>query len=276
MKQKIGEIQKNIGVIEFFSNDDKYENGLSFCIGKKMGGISRIDMDGNARIGSGSGIKIGSKNVDGFSITPEIREEINNILRAQKQEQERKETERKENIRKNEKLIFFVNQWKTFSCDESQDVFALVPKKEHEEVFSKEINDIYSAGAELSKTFWRMNPDTKGYVEINRKRFFEGDKIEYIELKKLLAPQYEQKIQEKKQKQEREQKIIEISEEKKQKAIQKARDTGKNVIIRVLGSFDGDGDRNAEAEFGKECGIINTYELATPTGKIEKIGRAHV
>lgn len=274
-KTKIGEIQKGIGLVEFFCDDKRYSNGLSFSVNGKGGCIERIDFQGNVRVLWYDGnIKINGKVIEGFSVTSEIRKSIENYMKERKEREEREEAERKENIRKNEKLTYELCHWRTFSCDESQEVFGLVPKEDHADIFKDEIADIDSTGAKLHREFWRVDSDCRGFVELNGRKFYEGDTIEYAELKKLLAPQYAEKERQKKEKQEKVEKARQEYEEKKNTAIAKAKETGKNQIIRTVGQYDGDGDKESERKFGKECGIITVYEIATPEGQIKESSSA--
>lgn len=71
-----------------------------------------------------------------------------------------------------------------------------------------------------------------------------------------------QKAQEEKRKEIEKKKEIEL-QEKRSSALRQAQESGKNVMIRKLGSYDGD-----EEEPGKELGIVNVYEVATPSGEI--------
>lgn len=49
----------------------------------------------------------------------------------------------------------------------------------------------------------------------------------------------------------------------KSEAIQEAKETGRNVYIKIVGGYDGD-----ERYPGKELGWVNIVEMATPDGKI--------
>lgn len=70
---------------------------------------------------------------------------------------------------------------------------------------------------------------------------------------------------------------IEIIQEKRRSeeneelaAIEKAKESKKDVIIKLEYSYDGDSSAHAKKKFGEECGIVNVFRVATPDGKIEE------
>ena len=86
----------------------------------------------------------------------------------------------------------------------------------------------------------------------------EGKKRQAIfhQVKKVEAEEQKSKTEQKENK-------TKVYEEQKSKAIEEAKKTGKDVIIRKIAMYDGDDEFPNE-----ELGIVNVYEVATPDGRI--------
>lgn len=90
--------------------------------------------------------------------------------------------------------------------------------------------------------------------------------MKYIEIEKSKLRAWEKSIVH-----EKEEKVTQKKKEEEaenQKAIEKAKRTGRNVFVRQMEAYDGDSDPEARRKFGEECGIILVHEIATPEGKI--------
>jgi len=127
----------------------------------------------------------------------------------------------------------------------------------------KDEEERYKKLLEAIKKYRKEKYHLDGYIDA--REFEEGQEFTLEQLEEMFKNELEKyenflkKIEEKKRKEREE------YEKRKKWALEEAKRTGKEVIIRKLYGYDGD-----TAYPGQELGWVNVYEVATPDGEIKE------
>ena len=127
----------------------------------------------------------------------------------------------------------------------------------------KENVDEYILAREIFNVTKYKEPKYKHWQTTQNGLVIELSKEEFD----VIFTEFKRSVEEHKKKRKKREKEKKIEAEKKLKELQtkallKAKETKKDVIIRTVGGFDGD------EVYGDETGWVNIYEVATPMGKI--------
>jgi len=207
-KKTICVVEKPQGKLHIYYNEEKKPEYLSFDFAEETGTFSGITDDGKIYIDP---IYIDGTKIRGFLLEGKEKQKVQYYFKNL-EEQKKKEEEKERKKAEKKGLVYQVKHFQTFQCDESQEVFALMPIDEGDiymSVHRKKRDEITNLNLKMSNEYWRVPSSTKGFVEINGKKLYEGDTISYEELKKLAKPQEEEK-----QKQEEQEKRKQAEKEK--------------------------------------------------------------
>ena len=198
-------------------------------------------------------------------IIVELKARQERRLQLQKEQEEKERKELEEEMKK--PLFFTKENVSYFACDQSWDITILSESRRLTPEEKTEFENVHALAEKMGKT--ETMPHIVYTGCIHGYNFPDGNLSIYQILECLKKmPEYEVTMKKEEEKAKVTEEKNKQYEEKKEKALAEAKATGKNVVIRVLGCYDGDGDREAEKEFGKECGVITVYETATPDGRI--------
>ncbi|RKX59385.1 MAG: hypothetical protein DRP29_04745 [Thermodesulfobacteriota bacterium] len=153
------------------------------------------------------------------------------------------------------------------SCDElSERARASEKYSKFIEKVEKAIDRVIAKSESFEDWFKKLNVEKTDIRTALYNTLFQGGYWGRIRLNNEYLQQAFKEIEEeeKRKKEELERKRKEL-EEKRKKALEEAKKTGKEVIIRCIGGYDGD-----EVHPGCEYGWVNIFEVATPNGEIKE------
>jgi len=127
----------------------------------------------------------------------------------------------------------------------------------------KDEKERYKKLLEAIKKYRKEKYHLDGYIDA--REFEEGQEFTLEQLEEMFKNELEKYKNFLKELEEKKRKEREEYEKKKKWALEEAKRTGKEVIIRKLYGYDGD-----EIYPGREWGWVNVYEVATPDGKIKE------
>jgi len=127
----------------------------------------------------------------------------------------------------------------------------------------KDEKERYKKLLEAIKKYRKEKYHLDGYIDA--REFEEGQEFTLEQLEEMFKNELEKYENFLKELEEKKRKEREEYEKKKKWALEEAKRTGREVIIRPLYGYDGD-----TAYPGQELGWVNVYEVATPDGKIKE------
>jgi len=146
-----------------------------------------------------------------------------------------------------------------------------IPNREMTKEEKERYEKLKKAVEKFNRNKWHLD----GYIDAEV--YKEEQEFTFEQLEEMFREEIEQYENYLKEIEERKRKKQEEYERKKKEALEEAKRTGKEVIIRKVGMFDGDDPANEELlkayglggyDEGNEYGIVIVWEVATPDGKV--------
>jgi len=173
-------------------------------------------------------------------------------------------------------LRFVVRKENLRLLDMYYEAKVFIPNRELTEEEEEKYEKLKKAVEKFAETGkWHLD----GYIDA--REYEEGQEFTLEQLEQMFKKEieaHENRIREIQEEKKRKQ---EEYERKKRKALEEAKKTGKEIVIRKVGMFDGDDPSNSDLLWdcglggyneGSDYGLVIVYEVATPKGEIIEKG----